>query len=254
MSRSGKNTGPGRLRRTASTSPSTRISTSAIRNSWTLTQKLRRSAWAATRRRSAVEERLLDVRPARRVDDDERERRRRRRRRDERDRASARPRRRRPSPNGGPDAARRTDRRRSRRAPSGPWLGRRGRLRAGRPERSPCRTATRCVIASSVPSLFSAAIAALTQAVSGLSLSRTTLKCSARAAGGGELADDDRVVELGAGHVERRRQVDDEAVDLLVLERRDRGVVGVVDLRLLGRGDDVGDRRRGWSCRPGRRT
>ena len=38
--RSGKNTGPGRLRRTASTSPNTRISTSAIRNSRTLTRNL----------------------------------------------------------------------------------------------------------------------------------------------------------------------------------------------------------------------
>ena len=51
------------------------------------------------------------------------------------------------------------------------------------------------------------------------------------APGGLELPDDLAVVELRAGHVEGGRQVDDEAVDLLVLERRDRRVVGVVDAR-----------------------
>ena len=42
------------------------------------------------------------------------------------------------------------------------------------------------VIPSSVPSAFIAPIAALTHAVSGLSLARTTLKCSASAPVGGE--------------------------------------------------------------------
>src|SRR5262245_26887963 len=63
-----------------------------------------------------------------------------------------------------------------------------------------------------------------------------------RARGSGELADDHGVVDLGRRHVERCRQVDDEAVDLLGLQRRDRVVVRVVDHRRRGRGDDVVDR------------
>ena len=52
-----------------------------------------------------------------------------------------------------------------------------------------------------------------------------------------ELARDHAALELGSRDVQGRGQVDDEAVDLAVLERLDREVVGVVDLRLLARGD-----------------
>ena len=69
-----------------------------------------------------------------------------------------------------------------------------------------------------------------------------------------ELADDDAVLDLDGGDEERRRQVDDEAVDLLVLERLDRRVVRVVDARLLGRLDDARRSCRSSSSRPGRRT
>ena len=46
-----------------------------------------------------------------------------------------------------------------------------------------------------------------------------------------ELAEDLAVRHLHRGDVERGRQVDDEPVDLAVLQRRDRGVVRVVDGR-----------------------
>ncbi len=48
----------------------------------------------------------------------------------------------------------------------------------------------------------------------------------------GQLADDDAVVELRRRDVERRRQVDDDPVDLAVLQRLDRLVVVVEDERV----------------------
>src|SRR6185312_8375764 len=59
----------------------------------------------------------------------------------------------------------------------------------------------------------------------------------------GELPDDDAVRYLHGGHVERRRQVDDDAVDLAVLERLHRGVVRVVDERARRGLDAVDDVR-----------
>ena len=50
-----------------------------------------------------------------------------------------------------------------------------------------------------------------------------------RALGGGELADDLAALELRGGDEEGSRQVDDDPVDLLRLERRDGVVVRVVD-------------------------
>src|SRR5262245_12621490 len=50
-----------------------------------------------------------------------------------------------------------------------------------------------------------------------------------RTRGSGELAHDHGVVDLRRRHVERRGEVDDEAVDLFRLQRRDRVVVRVVD-------------------------
>src|SRR5918997_900736 len=59
-----------------------------------------------------------------------------------------------------------------------------------------------------------------------------------RARAGRQLTDDRSVVELRGRDVERRRQVDHDAVDLTVLQRLDGEVVGVVDGR-LGRGLDL---------------
>ena len=77
-----------------------------------------------------------------------------------------------------------------------------------------------------------------TQAVSGESLleQRPPLV----AAGRRELADDGRVGHLRRGQVERRREVDDDRVDLVVLQRGD-DVVGVVE--------DLADRCSGRSRR-----
>ena len=58
-----------------------------------------------------------------------------------------------------------------------------------------------------------------------------------------ELAEDLAVRHLHGRHVERRRQVDHEPVDLLVLQRDDRGRVRVEDGRLLRRLDAVLDVR-----------
>src|SRR5918997_1734200 len=62
-----------------------------------------------------------------------------------------------------------------------------------------------------------------------------------RARAGRQLTDDRSVVELRGRDVERRRQVDHDAVDLPVLQRLDGEVVGVVDGRLGGGLDLLGD-------------
>ena len=80
-------TGPGsagrpvrrRPRMIASSRPKTRTRTSAITNNWTLTRKAAMSPGRLASRTCAVEERCLDRRPARRIDDDPAEARRRRR-------------------------------------------------------------------------------------------------------------------------------------------------------------------------------
>ena len=87
----------------------------------------------------------------------------------------------------------------------------------------------------------SASTALVTQGVSGLPLLSTRPNCSGVPVDR-QLADDRGVVELGGGEVEPGRQVDDEPVDLAVLQRLHREVVGRV---LRGRRaglDDVGDR------------
>ena len=63
-------------------------------------------------------------------------------------------------------------------------------------------------------------------------LSSSKPNCSGLALGDRQLAHDDAVVQLRGGHVERRRQVHDQAVDLSVLQRLHRGVVGLEDGRL----------------------
>ena len=108
---------------------------------------------------------------------------------------------------------------------------------------APSVPASHCVSSSaSVPSLFSASTAWLTQPVSGLPLASTSPNWSGVPEPGRQLADDHAVVELGGGDVERGRQVDHDAVDLAVLQRLHRQVVGVVDPRLGRRLDLVGDR------------
>ena len=85
-----------------------------------------------------------------------------------------------------------------------------------------------CWIRFSTPVRFMFASALLTQATSGLPLLEDhpeALLAPRRR----ELADDLAVRHLHRRDVERGRQVDDEAVDLAVLERRDRRVVRVVD-------------------------
>src|SRR5947208_3391562 len=57
----------------------------------------------------------------------------------------------------------------------------------------------------------------------------------------GQLAEDLPVRHLDRGDVERGRQVDDDRVDLLALEREHRLIVRVVDLRLRRRLDHVDD-------------
>ena len=103
------------------------------------------------------------------------------------------------------------------RAASGPH-GSRLEDRSARPGRT--ATAWRARRASR-PS-FSRPIAALTHAVSGLSLSSDDAEVLARRRGAANWPTMIAVVELHARHVERGRQVDDEPVDLPVLEGRDR--------------------------------
>src|SRR3990170_8667220 len=52
--RIGKNTGPGRLRSTARTSPKPRMRTSAIRNSWTFVRKRAMDSGRASAKRAAL--------------------------------------------------------------------------------------------------------------------------------------------------------------------------------------------------------
>ena len=77
----------------------------------------------------------------------------------------------------------------------------------------------------SVPFARSDVIALFTQAVSGLPFASTTPKWSVAAARVLELAEDLAVRHLHGRDVERGRQVDDEAVDLLVLQREHRAGV-----------------------------
>ena len=81
------------------------------------------------------------------------------------------------------------------------------------------------------------ASALFTHRVSELPFSSTIPKCSFVPARG-QLADDHAVGDLDGGDVEGRRQVDDDAVDLAVLQRLYRRVVRVVD-EGLRRGLDV---------------
>ena len=118
-----------------------------------------------------------------------------------------------------------------------------------------------CWRLSSVPSSRSVPSASFTQSVSGLSLARTRPKYSC-VADGRELADDLAVRHLDGGDEERRRKVDDDAVDLLRLEAGDGIVQRVVGRRLLARLhvlDDVvvarrPDRRAELRVRRGRRS
>ncbi len=74
--------------------------------------------------------------------------------------------------------------------------------------------------------------APFTHAASELPFWKTIPKCSPPG-GARELAEDQAVRHLDGSDVEGRRQVDDEAVDLLVLQRLDGGVVRVEHRRLL---------------------
>ena len=95
-------------------------------------------------------------------------------------------------------------------------------------------------IAGSSPDALSSSIAAETQSVSGESFSSSAPHSSPP--GRRELADRGRLGHLHRGQEERGRDVDDDRVDLLVLERADDVVGGVEDLRLVARLDHVVDR------------
>ena len=82
----------------------------------------------------------------------------------------------------------------------------------------------------------------MTHSTSGLSFSNTSPKSSVGAAGrGGELADDAAALDLDGRDEQRRRQVDDDRVDLVGLECRLGADVVVVHERLGVGLDDVGD-------------
>jgi len=104
------------------------------------------------------------------------------------------------------------------------------------------------VIWSSVPSDFRAASAGHARRERAALGEDHAEVLGVRACRGRELAHDVRqrvevlVDDLGGGRVEGRREVDDHAVDLLVLDGRDHRVVGVEDGGFLGRLDHVDDR------------
>ena len=229
---SGKKTGPGRLRITASTRAKTRISTSEMQKIFTFSL----NAWAIppkeSRNWSQSEERALHLRPAGRL----------------RDHDGERPRRRRPCSRARSATPRRPS---PARQPPRTFELRAFYFRTG----APVAFASHCCW------IFWSCAAALHRCERPVDArrragcpSRRPCRSARRRPTGRELPEDLRVRHLDRRDVERGRQVDDEPVDLPVLQRLDRRGVLREDRRLLRRLDRARDEASSSSSRAARRA